>query len=61
MRIVILAAMVGFGMLFAAPANAHDWKRLEHECRHGNQHACHLINLHRRCERGDHHACRELR
>ncbi len=61
MRTLLLGVLVGFGILLAGPANAHDWKRLQHQCHHGNQHACHLINLHHRCERGDHRACHALR
>jgi len=63
MRAVMLGAalLVGIVMASPAPAEAHDWKRLERACHHGDQHACHMIELRHRCDRGDRHACRELR
>ena len=61
MRTLLLVALVGFGVSLAGPANAHDWKKLEHQCRHGHQHACHLISLHHKCQHGNRHACHALR
>ena len=61
MRTLMLGVLVGFGILLANPANAYDWQKLRHQCRHGNQHACHLIHLRHKCERGDHRACHALR
>ena len=63
MRALMMGMMLASGLLLttAVQASAHDWNRIEHQCRHGNQHACHLLRLHRECQHGREHACRELR
>ncbi len=54
MRAVTLGMLMFFVTLIALPTAASAAGRLQWECRHGNEHACHMLR-HRNHEWNHHH------